>query len=328
MVNHNQQISFIIEILTSYNGAYYPNKGKLSAVEESLPKYIVLPLPNKHNNSNVHEGEFFKIECEADTLENLETMIKDILGLATDAAAGFSLGLDTTRTETFTIKDYTDDISRDLTSSETEIMAGVTGMVYDQTPPGGIDDWYYLVKFVNQLGIPIPQGTQLTTAVIRVTSAQSYGNEVHRAFIINGFKGGSIPSPTDTLFGVWDNNDTTKQYKNGDHGAYFLVDTEHTLDGSDSDSIIDVIQEIIDDAGFDGDFGLSFLHDVSEAAVPFKWYSKDVSNTNPTKYMELDLVWPQDWDGFPFWITCELIDKKYDDNHFRATIEIEAHWGL
>ena len=327
MVDHAEQIKIIIESLTSYKGDYYSLQTDISKVDEVLPKFLTIPNINKFNNSNVHYTEFFNIELQADSLENLETMIEDILGLATDAADGFGLGMGLTRTETFTIKTYTDDISRNLDESETEIQAGVKGTMYDQTPPGGVDDWYIFIRFVNQLRYTLPQGTQLTSGVLRITAVNNIGTAT-KPFIIKGYKGGTIPDPTNTLMAVWELGDTTVTYQNGDHAGNWDPNVEYTLDGSDSDSILDILQEVLDDAGFDGDFGFSMLHDVTEEDGPFEIYTKDVADSNSTKYAKLDLVWTEAWTDFPYWIEFTILRKPYNANKWQATIECEARWGL
>lgn len=328
MVDHAEQIKIIIESLTSYKGGYYSLQTDISKVDEVLPKFLTIPNPNKFNNTNVHQGEFFNIELQADSLENLETMIKDILGLATDAADGFGLGMGLTREETFTIKTYTDDISRNLLPTEgAEIWAGVKGRMYDQTPPGGVDDWYIFIRFIDQLRYPLPQGTQLISGVLKVTCATDIAT-TKRPFIIKGYKGGSIPDPTNTLMPVWELANTTVTYQNGDHGANWDPNVEYTLDGSDSDSILDILQEVLDDAGFDGDFGFSMLHDVAEEVGTYDIYTKDVADSNPTKYPKLDLTWTEAWTGFPFWVEFTTVRKPYNANKWQAMIECEARWGL
>ena len=182
-------------------------------------------------------------------------------------------------------------------------------------------------------GLIGPNGCGKTTlfnvisGVLKVTCATDIAT-TKRPFIIKGYKGGSIPDPTNTLLPVWELANTTVTYQNGDHGANWDPNVEYTLDGSDSDSILDILQEVLDDAGFDGDFGFSMLHDVAEEVGTYDIYTKDVADSNPTKYPKLDLTWTEAWTGFPFWVEFTTVRKPYNANKWQAMIECEARWGL
>lgn len=185
------------------------------------------------------------------------------------------------------------------------------------------DNYYIIVKFKSN---KIAQGQDLSAAVLRVTAYNSKA-EARPDIRIYGYKGGSIPDPTDTLIGVWDNNDTTKNFERPvSLGENWTAGNEYPLTTGDGDTILEVIQEIIDDTGFDGDFGIRFNPSSGAGGVDIEIYTIDSGDSNDGKYMELDLT--LDKTGFPFWIDCKLVKKPHTNNNWFATIEIEARWSL
>lgn len=128
MVEHSQQIRNIIEGLTSYLGHYYPKSPHITGVDEALPRFFVKDIEDRFNNNGVQQSEFFSIELEADSLANLETQIKDILGLSTNGSAGWNLS---TSVLSYTVKinSYTDDISRNVDDEAGTILAGDHGRI-------------------------------------------------------------------------------------------------------------------------------------------------------------------------------------------------------
>jgi hypothetical protein len=228
----------------------------------------------------------YPLDLEFVTQEDLDTAIDQIIEKIDEFKVSRGIaGL----TKTYSIQEYTDDISRNA-EDESEILSGTTARL-EETPSAFPDDWYILVRFINE-GIPIKQGLQLVSGSLRITPSTSRGDNMHN-LTITGYKGGNIPDPTTTLIGVWDNGDTTKVFADELGGLPAInwdKDEEITLTVSDGDSILEVLQEIIDDAGFDGDFGMA-LTVGSEDENPYFAYAFNSSNSNPDKYMEIDIVY-------------------------------------
>lgn len=183
------------------------------------------------------------------------------------------------------------------------------------------DNWYVIVRFNSE---KILQGQQLAAATLRVTAFNTT-TQTNTDFGVYGFKGGSVPDPTSSLIAAWIAAKTTKTFAvSADLGEQWTAGHEYSLTTSVADTILEVLQELIDDSDFDGDFGLYFY--AATGAVDQEVYTIDSDNSNDGKYMELDLEMEKE--NYPFWIDCKLVKKPYLTNMWRATIEIEGRWGL
>ena len=186
-----------------------------------------------------------------------------------------------------------------------------------------VNNWYIILRFVDPTN-RISQGQTITAAALRVTAFNSRLTK-ELDIGIYGFKGGSIPNPTDTLLGVWDNNDTTKKYdtNNPNLPTNWTAGTEYTFTTSDDDSILEIIEEIIADAGFDGDFGLRFTEAVGAGSVAVEIYTIDSLNSNKGKYMELDITYDYvNEDIFDIQLISAPSSKKGDRYKAQLVLEI------
>lgn len=326
MVDRPETIRNIIEGLTNYSGNYFSTVSGLSKVDETLPKFYVEQIHNRNNNDNVQQSQFFRIELQADSLANLTTQIKVILALQTNSTAGYNPAANT-GVITYKIKAAIDDISRSSTN-EASIYNGTFGWISGRDVSEG---YYYTMLRFKPDGIKIHQGATINSATLKATAADvPSGTENNPPdFRINGYLGGSIPSPTDTLETPWTANNTITQYSDATAPQPWVTDTEYSLTTSDINSILEIIQECVDDPDFDGDIGLFFAHELGggSALRGYGIYTYDASNTNPTKYTEIDINYDFSSD-YPYWIKLDLIDEPYNPNEFKALIECEARWTI
>lgn len=131
-----QQIYNIVGGLTSYSGDFAVNDKQINTVDEVKPKFLVKPIPDRFEGNHVQGSEFFKIELAADNLVNLETQIKDILALQSNASAGYNVSTSVFNGIKHTIKIilYTDDISRNVDDEAGTIKDGDHGRIAAEVP--------------------------------------------------------------------------------------------------------------------------------------------------------------------------------------------------
>ena len=127
-VGHAEQIKEILKALTTYEGEFYPKAQNLAGVNESRPKFLVIPSFEPFTGDPHQSSEHFKVQVEADSLENLESAIADIQAASTGSSSGWIPGT-TMQTDslTMTVGVYTDDISRDEDDEAGSVLDGVYG---------------------------------------------------------------------------------------------------------------------------------------------------------------------------------------------------------
>ena len=188
---------------------------------------------------------------------------------------------------TYTIKEYTDDISRSA-ANETVILADIVSQVSNNL--GALSTMYTMFRFKSD--ISIRQGLTVNSSTLRLTSNGGTNLTTAPDFRIHGYLGGSIPSPTDTLKAPWTANNTTDVFSdvNPAFADAWVAGTEYSLTTSDDESILELIQEMVDDAGFDGDIGLFMEYETGVGgSIAYEFFALNSSNSNPTKMPELDV---------------------------------------
>lgn len=315
MVGRTEQIKNIIDGLTNYSGNHYSNIDKVGLVNAPLPKFLVIPNQEKHNNTNVYHGQFFRINLQADTLANLETMIDTILGLATDAANGYNPATSILAT-TYKIDPYGDDSSLD--KNDANRLTGDTNRITELSGTG----YYTMMRFTSSK--KIGQGAIINNAQLKITAKNTNADD-SPIFYFRGWRGGSVGDPSTTVQATWESNETVQTLSEDDVTGW-TAETEHIFTGDDIRSILLVVQEMVDNAGFDNEFG--FILRLVNSADTFDFYAKDVGDSNPTKYPVLELNVYEITSDYPYWIKMDLIDDKPDANKFKALIECEARWTI
>ncbi len=313
MVGRTEQIKNIIDGLTNYSGNHYSNIDKVGLVNAPLPKFLVIPNQEKHNNTNVYHGQFFRINLQADTLANLETMIDTILGLATDAANGYNPGTSELIHKGI-LSAYTDDVSRD--NEDLNPLTGDTGRLTN-------DDYNAFMRF--KVSPAVSRGDTLLNARLRLTPKNTVA-ENNPTWQINNQLGAVLdPSSGQGLSKAWWIVKIGSSVVNPVLTANWTTDVEQIITTGDVDAMIDILQEALDHAEYDGNLGLYF-HSLD--ADQFDFYAKDSADSNPGKYPVLDLITVVIDSDYPYWIEFTVIRDPYDANTFKAVIECEARWGL
>lgn len=258
------------------------------------------------------------LDLDFETQENLDLAIDQII----EKIDEFKVSRIIEAAETFSIEVYTDDISRNVDDESGTVKDGDHGRIATDTG----DNWYTISRFVNK-GNRVKQGETLTAATLRITAHNSKATKEIDLRII-GYKGGSIPDPTSTLIAAWITGNTTKTYNinNPNLPTNWTAGTEYSLTTSDSDSILEILQEIVDDAGFDGDFGLYFSAAPGFTAL-LQIYTVDSGDSNDGKYMELDITY-QFIDEDIFDIQLISAPSSKEGSRFKAQVVLEINQSV
>ena len=315
MTERPETIKNIIDGLTNYSGNYFSNVTGISKVNEALPKFFVKQIYNRNNNDNVQQSQFFRIELEADSQSNLTQQIKDILALQTNSTAGYNPATSILAT-TYEIVPYTDDSSLD--KNDANRLTGDTNRITELAGTG----YYTMMRFTSSK--KIGQGAIINNAQLKITAKNTNADD-SPIFYFRGWRGGSVGDPSTTNRITWESNETVQTLSEDDVTGW-TAETEHIFTGDDIRSILLVVQEMVDNAGFDNEFG--FILSLVNSADTFDFYAKDVGDSNPTKYPVLELNVYEITSDYPYWIKMDLIDDKPDANKFKALIECEARWTI
>ncbi len=311
MTDRPEQIKNIIEGLTNYSGNYFSIVTGISKVDEALPKFYVKQIYNKNNNDNVQQSQFFRIELEADSTSNLLTQIKAILALQTNSTAGYNRAI-TPLWHKGVLFAFTDDISRK--NDDSDPLTGDTGRLSN-------DEYVLFLRF--RMPPQIIQGITLLDARLKLTPKNTVAEDTPKWNIGNQI--GVVLDPTTSTNTQW-------ILKIGSGiidpplGANWTKDIVAIIAQGDFAHIVDILQEAVNDANYDGNLGIriSSLDPIGQ----FDFYAKDIGDSNPTKVPLLELNTIAVDEEYPYWIKMDLIDDKPSANKFKALIECEARWTI
>lgn len=337
-LDHSDIIHLIIESITSYAGNYFPKVARVDNVDETLPKFLVSPMRTPHLGDAIQYSEFFTVQVKASSQSELQTVMEAIQRCSSINASGYNSTTTITKTLVYYIENASDQISVYYQIADGIIDDSLDGLYSTNVFPSDEDSWatYLMFRATNQ---EIPQGAPISSATITLVAYNSKDHE--RSGDMDSYIFGFDEDEIVEVSEVTDNDDvtqTTAYVSNPDENTSgeWVAETVYNLSaGGSGTNLKNVVQEIVDRAGWTSGIGL-FVRGWwtgAEGNYDCQFYAFDASNTNPTKIPKLTItiagtLAANPTIGMPFYIHISPVGIENNENMWYATLEVEARWAL
>lgn len=318
--SHEQMLQSIIQHYLGYKGNHYPEipleddgYPDVTLVNETPPKFAVGP-PQDHINESTWYSEIFKVRFYVSSRDSLQTVKNNLEGLKTNVPGGYIPNGKSFTTEKLTIKSYLDDISFEVDTSGNTILntySGVEGYTWNTINTMKCT----FLKFKGEdFSLPVPPESVFSSATLYITPKSTVSNPPGSyTFTLYGINLELNPSEI-TDFNTWNNAKTT---------AHSNPSWSWNLDVENSTSVLSIMNEL---SSASKDYLFYFSYQTG-SALNFVTYTKDSSNSNPTKYACIQMTYTLP-ENFPFWI--DILSEKidFDKNHWTIDLEFEMRFNL